>query len=145
MRAAFASVLQSCDQLQHSDVVTRFCIAEAGTSITSLLNHISSFTTGHLSRNIFFSIVRITSVSSPKCLFRRHVSSYISFLKGKACPSGGYVFINHCQHLFNYFGASILMACLCSWSTISLETPSTYHKTRRMVLQFIGNNISKFL
>ena len=37
MRAAFASVLQSCDELQHSDAVTRFRIAEAGTSITSCL------------------------------------------------------------------------------------------------------------
>ena len=88
MRAAFASVLQSCDELRHSDSVTRFRIAEAGTSITSRLNPISSFTTGHLSRNISFSIVRFTSVSSPKGLFRRHVSSYISFRRKHILPAG---------------------------------------------------------
>ena len=76
MRVAFASALQSCDALQYSDAVTRFFIVEAGASITSRLNPISSFTTGNLSGNRPFSVVRFTSVSSPKCLFRRHVSSY---------------------------------------------------------------------
>ena len=67
MRAAFASALQSCDELQHSGAVTRFFIAEAGTSITI--------------------IVRFTSVSSPKCLFRRHVSSYIYFSGKHVLPA----------------------------------------------------------
>ena len=40
--------------------------------------------------------------------------------------------LNHCQHRFDGFVASILMACLCSCS-ISLETPSKYHKTLGMV------------
>ena len=74
MRAAFASALQSCDELQHSDAMTRYVIAEAGTSITSRLNPISSFRTGNLSRTISFSLVRFKSLSSPKCLFWLHVS-----------------------------------------------------------------------
>ena len=54
MRAAFVNALQSCDlqscdELQHRDVVTRCCIAEAGISITSRLNHISSSRTGNRS------------------------------------------------------------------------------------------------
>ena len=52
MRAAFASVLQSCDELPYSDAVTRFGIAEASIAITSRLHSIYSFRTGHLSRNI---------------------------------------------------------------------------------------------
>ena len=80
--AAFASALQSCDELQYGDVVIRFFSAEAGTSITSRLNPIYSFKTGYLSITISFSLVRFTSVSSPMYLFRWHVSSYIYF-RGK--------------------------------------------------------------
>ena len=39
------------------------------------------------------------------------------------------------------FVASVSMAYVRSWS-ISLGTPSNYHKTHRIVLQFIGNKIS---
>ena len=59
MRAVFASSLQSCDKLQYGDVVIRFVSAEAGTSITSRLNHISSFRTGNLSITISFSLCAI--------------------------------------------------------------------------------------
>ena len=67
---------------------------------------------------IYVGVVSKVSLSSTCFL--------VYIVNGKSCPSGGDVFIY-------------------ARSTISLETPSTNHNTGRMVLQFIGNNISKVL
>ena len=77
----FASALQSCDELQYNDAVTRCFIAEAGTSTASHLNPMSSPTTGNLSRNKSFSIVTLTSVSSYASLSSTCFLVYI--LQGK--------------------------------------------------------------
>ena len=69
IRAAFTSALHSCDELQHSDVVTRFVISYAGTIITSRLNPIYSFRTRNLSITKSFSLLRFIPVSSPKRIF----------------------------------------------------------------------------
>ena len=71
MSAAFTSALQACDELQHSDVVTRLFIARADT-----IKH-------HLTPEPYFifhdwkPFDNYILLSSPKCLFRWHVSSYV--------------------------------------------------------------------
>ena len=113
IRAAFSIALQSCDELQYGDIVSRFFSAEAGTSITSHLNPISSFSTSFV--DMF-----------PRIYFRgKHV---LPTEKSSSILAN----ISSLTMLQVY-----LMACLCSLS-ISLETPSTYHKTRRMVLNSLA-------